>query len=166
MRRGTGRPSSCSKAKWPGRWGFAGVFLLLVLVLAPKVGSQESCGLNVRDRSGSAIGKIEANGAIRDRSGSAIGSFDRGTVRDRSGSAAGRVDSDGTIRSRSGSSIGRVEDNGTLRNRSGTAVGRIDADGTVRTGSGSSAGRFEGYGSGCRHVAAAYLFFFEPLHDR
>jgi hypothetical protein len=75
------------------------------------------------------------------------------------------VDSDGTVRNASGSRIGRVDGNGTLRNASGSSIGRVDGC-TVRSASGSSRGRFDGCSSGDMHAMAAYLFFFEPLHER
>lgn len=78
----------------------------------------------------------------------------------------GRIDQDGTVRNSSGSKIGEVAMDGTLRNLSGSKIGSINLDGTVRTSSGSSAGRFEDYVPACRHAAAAYLFFFEPLYNR
>jgi hypothetical protein len=142
------------------------LFLGVALVAVSAARSQEACSLTVRDRSGSSVGRIDADGTFRDRSGSSVGRFGQGTVRDRSGSSIGRVDGDGTVRDRSGSSIGRVEGDGTLRDRSGSSTGRIDADGTVRDRSGSSSGRFDGYVPACRHAAAAFLFFFEPLHHR
>jgi len=123
------------------------------------------CRLTVRNASGSSIGSIDSDGTFRSASGSSIGRFeDGGTIRNASGSSIGRVDPDGTIRNASGSSVGEVEQDGTLRGSSGSSIGRIDADGTVRGASGSSRGRFDGYVPACRHAAAAYLFFFEPLH--
>ena len=86
------------------------------------------------------------------------------TVRNGSGSSIGGVDGDGTIRNSSGSSVGRVDSDGTLRNGSGSSVGRLD-DCTVRNSSGSSRGRFDGCVPADRHAMAAYLFFFEPLHN-
>jgi hypothetical protein len=128
--------------------------------------AEEACTLTVRSASGASVGRIEASGTFRSSSGSTIGRFKEGTVRDRAGSTIGRVDDDGTIRNRSGARLGRVERDGTLRGSSGARVGRIEPDGTVRNASGARAGRFEGYVPACRHAAAAYLFFFEPLHNR
>ncbi len=139
------------------------VFGSLCLVISAS--AQSACKLTVRNRSGSSIGRIDSNGTIRDASGSTIGRFDSGTVRGASGSSIGRVDSNGTIRNRSGSTIGRVDSKGILRNSSGASVGKIDSNGTVRNKSGASKGRFDGYVPACRHLAAAYLFFFEPLYN-
>jgi len=86
------------------------------------------------------------------------------TVRNSSGSTIGRVDGDGTVRNSSGSTIGRVDDDGDLRNSSGSGIGRLD-DCTVRNSSGSSRGKFDGCVPADRHLMAAYLFFFEPLHN-
>ena len=144
--------------------------VLMALALAGAAGeaapSQEPGSLTVRDRSGAAVGRIDAHGVFRDRSGASFGRFDEGAVRDRSGSLLGRIDADGTIRDRSGASMGRVEANGTLRDRSGSLVGRIHEDGTVRNRAGSASGRFDGYLPAHCQVVAAYLFFFDPLHRR
>jgi hypothetical protein len=124
------------------------------------------CSLIVRNASGSSIGSIDSDGTFRGATGSSIGRFeDGGIVRNASGSSIGKVDQDGTIRNANGSSVGEIEQDGTLRGSSGSSIGRIDTDGTVRNASGSSRGRFDGYVLACRHVAAAYLFFFEPLHS-
>ena len=128
--------------------------------------AQEACKLTVRNASGSSIGRIDSGGKIRRSTGSIVGRFEKGIVRDSSGSTIGRIDPNGTIRNRSGSAIGRVDSSGKLRNSSGSTVGRIDADGKVRNRSGAMRGRFDGYVPSCRHVAAAYLFFFEPLYNR
>jgi hypothetical protein len=127
--------------------------------------AQETCDLNVRNSSGSSIGRIESNGDIRNSSGSLIGSFRSGSVRNSSGSSIGRIDPDGSIRNGSGSKIGNIDMDGTLRNSNGSIIGRVTLDGTVRNSSGSSRGRFENYVPACRHAAAAYLFFFEPLYN-
>ena len=125
-----------------------------------------STRMTVRDSAGSSIGRIDDDGAVRNRTGSRIGSIEApGTVRDRSGSSIGRVDSDGTIRGSSGSRSGRVDEDGTLRNQSGASIGRLDGC-TVRNRSGSSCGRFDGCSSSDRLTMAAYLFFFDHLHEQ
>ena len=70
-----------------------------------------------------------------------------------------------SVRDASGAVRGGVSDDGTLRDRSGTAVGRLDGC-TVRDRAGSSVGRFDGCTPAHRLTMAAYLFFFEPLHER
>jgi hypothetical protein len=140
--------------------------LALLAATAQQARGQEACSLTVRSASGSSVGRIDSRGIFRSGSGATVGRFVKGVVRDRAGASIGRVDSDGTIRDRSGSRIGRVEQDGTLRGASGARVGRIDPDGTVRTSSGGRGGRFDGYVPACRRAAAAYLFFFEPLHHR
>jgi hypothetical protein len=57
-----------------------------------------------------------------------------------------------------------VDSDGTVRNASGSSVGRVD-DCTVRNSSGSSRGKFDGCTPADLHLMAAYLFFFEPLHN-
>ena len=136
--------------------------LILSVVAAP---AQEACKLTVRNKSGSSIGRIDGDGTFRSRNGATIGRFRSGIVRNKSGTTIGRVDANGAVRDRSGATIGRVDDNGTLRNASGTQVGRIDPNGVVRNSSGASRGRFDSYVPACRRVCAAFLFFFEPLHQ-
>jgi hypothetical protein len=140
--------------------------LSLSLFAGPSAVAQEACRLTVRNASGSSIGRMEADGTFFNRSGSRLGTFDGGRVRDRSGANVGRIDRSGTIRDRAGSSIGRIDVDGTLRDRSGSSTGRLSTNGIVRNRSGASVGRFDGYVPSCRHVAVAYLFFFEPLHHR
>ena len=139
------------------------IFVVL-LGISVSASAEEACKLTVRNKTGSSIGRIDANGTIRNASGTAIGRFEKGVVRNKTGASIGRVDSNGTIRNRSGASIGRVDENGTLRGANGSQVGRIDVNGTVRGANGASSGRFDGYAPVCRPVAAAFLFFFEPLH--
>ena len=143
-----------------------GLIIAGILSAALSATAQEACNLTVRSSSGSSVGRIDSSGNIRNGSGSIIGKFKNGTVRNGSGSIIGRVDSGGTIRNKSGSSIGRVDSKGTLRNSSGSRVGKIDSDGRVRNKSGSLRGQFDGYVPACRHVAAAFLFFFEPLYSQ
>jgi hypothetical protein len=145
---------------WPARFGWVLVTLLFCLL------AWAGTRMTVRDGSGTAIGQIDDGGVVRNRSGSAIGRIEvPGAVRDRSGSSVGRVDANGVIRDSSGSAIGRVDDNGTLRDRSGSSIGRLDGC-AVRNRSGSATGRFDDCGAGDRLTMAAYLFFFEPLHER
>ena len=140
--------------------------MALVTTLGVAAQPQEAGTIIVRDRSGASVGRIDADGIFRNRSGAPIGGFQQGVVRDRSGAPVGRIDADGRIRNRSGALIGRVDPSGTLRDRAGARVGRINVDGTVRDRSGSSSGRFQGYEPAHRFGAAAYLFFFNPLHRR
>jgi hypothetical protein len=148
-------------ARWQRPWVITLLAALLLTSLA-WAGSR----MTVRDSSGSSIGRIDEDGVVRDRSGSTIGRIDvPGSVRDRSGSTIGRVDGDGTIRQSSGSTVGRVDDKGTLRDRSGSTIGRLDGC-TVRSASGSTCGRFDGCVAADRLTMAAYLFFFERLHER
>ena len=137
----------------------------LAALVAHEAGAYQGCSLTVRNGSGSSVGRIDSDGTFRNGSGSSVGRFEEGgTVRNASGSSIGKVEPDGTIRNASGSSIGEIEQDGTLRGSSGSSIGRIEDDGTVRNSSGSSRGKFDGYYPACRHISAAYLFFFEPLH--
>ncbi len=140
--------------------------LLCLLPLGTKTKSQEACRLVARNAAGSTMGRIDPDGTIRAASGSTIGRFKDGTVRNASGATIGRIDPNGTIRDHSGSTIGRVEDDGDLRNASGSLIGKITPGGVVRNKNGATRGRFDKYVPACRHAAAAYLFFFEPLHNR
>ncbi len=131
--------------------------------MALAVAASGVCELTVRNGSGSTVGRIDADGTIRDASGSSIGSFRDGEVRGRSGSRIGQVEQDGAVRNASGSRVGNIEQDGTLRDASGSRIGSVEQDGTIRNKSGSRSGGFDGYVPACRLVAAAYLFFFEPL---
>lgn len=147
------------------RYSISAIIVCLLLVGVDARG-QEACSLVVRGAGSSTVGRIDSDGAIRDASGRNIGRFKGGTVRNGSGSSIGRIDQNGTVRDRSGSTIGRVEDDGDMRNANGSFIGKITSGGAVRNKNGASRGRFDNYVPACRHVAAAYLFFFDPLHSQ
>jgi len=140
------------------------VCLFMTDAAVSTAGDAGECSLRVRSASGASIGRIDSNGYIRNASGATAGRFYKNHVRNKSGKTIGRVDSDGSIRAASGATIGRVDNDGRLRNASGATIGRIDKDGRVRNRSGAICGRFDGYTPACRLTAAAYLFFFEPMH--
>jgi hypothetical protein len=140
--------------------------IVCILLVGVDARGQEACSLVVRGAGGSTVGRIESDGTIRDVSGRDIGRFKGGTVRNGSGASIGRIDQNGTVRDRSGSTIGKVDDDGDMRNASGSFIGKITPVGAIRNKNGASRGRFDNYVPVCRHVAAAYLFFFEPLHSQ
>ena len=142
-----------------------GIFVCIIILVGAGLGEASACELTVRNAYGVSVGRIDSRGAVRSTSGSTEGRIEDGTVRSSSGATIGRVTSGGTIRSSSGMSIGSVDSDGTLRDSNGRSIGRITSDGTIRNSAGATRGRFAGYSSSCRHVAAAYLFFFNGLHE-
>jgi hypothetical protein len=140
--------------------------LWLALSIAASGSAQESCRFTVRDERGAIVGRVDASGSVRNATGRLIGRIKDGKVRDGNGAMRGSIDQRGSVRGRTGALMGRVEGDGKLRDAGGALLGRISSDGRVRNRNGALRGRIEGFSSTCQNVAAAYLFFLEPLFKR
>ena len=78
---------------------------------------------DIRNSSGSYMGKIESSGRVYNSSGSYSGRFDGDRVYNSSGSYIGRIESGGRVYNSSGSYIGRIESGGRIYNSSGSYIG-------------------------------------------
>ena len=108
--------------------------LALLFVAVPKTQAQD-----LRNSSGSYIGRIESGGRVYNSSGSYSGRFDGDRIYNSSGSYIGRIDG------------------GRVYNSSGSYIGRIESGGRIYNGSGSYIGEARGVRP---DWAAAYFFFF------
>lgn len=122
--------------------------------------AQGGCDLNIYGKDGTKVGRVDRRGTVW-VSGASAGMITSVGVFNSAGDMIGKADRDGTIRGKGGSVIASVGSGGYI-----STGGRIARDGTIFNQSGARVGNFSGYSAQCRHVAGAYLMFFNSIHRR